>query len=257
MTAEDEIRINDFLNQEVEPVFTHLQKNEKQSCELTDDYFNIVNNINSMVYRYRQEYEESVSKINEAMSAFLEGEEERIQRSYPHYFEKYRTDGIEYNIYIGQSISPHNPFNLLYLKNIRLWQLTSMAEGARITHQLLPSLKVPLQTTQLILIHSQPIAISFRKDERKFDVEGSYNIRYEVIKKRLDKVRIKGTEERLTQPGKIAIVYSNQKEVPEYLEYVEFLKNKNVLKSNVEFLELEELQGVTGMKALRVDINII
>ena len=181
MTAEDEIRINEFLIQEVEPVFTHLQKNEKQSCELTDDYFKIVNDNNSRVYRYRQEYEESVSKINEAMSAFLEREEERIQRSYPHYFEKYRTDGIEYNIYIGQAISPHNPFNLLYLKNIRLWQLTSMAEAARIAHLLLPSLKVPLQTTQLILIHSQPISISFRKDERKFDVEGSYNIRYEVI----------------------------------------------------------------------------
>lgn len=256
MTAEDEIRINEFLNQEAEPIFAHLQKNEKQSCELVNDYFNIINNTDSRIYRYRQEYEESVLKINEAVSAFLEGEEERIQRSYPHYFEKYRTDGIEYNIYIGQSISPNNPFNLLYLKNIRLWQLTSMAEAARITHLLLPSLKVPLQTTQLILIHSQSISISFRKDERKFDVEGSYNIRYEVIKKRLDKVRIKGTEERLTQPGKIAIVYSNQKEIPEYLEYIEFLKNKNILKPNVEFLELEELQGVTGMKALRVDINI-
>jgi len=257
MTAEDEIRINEFLNQEAEPIFAHLQKNEKESCEIINNYYRTINNTDSSLYRYRQEYEESVSKINEAVSAFLEKEEERIQRSYPHYFEKYRTDGIEYNIYIGQSISPNNPFNVLYLKNIRLWQLTSMAEAARITHLLLPSLKVPLQTTQLILIHSQSISISFRKDERKFDVEGSYNIRYEVIKKRLDKVRIKGTEERLTQPGKIAIVYSNQKEVPEYLEYIEFLKNKNILKPNVEFLELEELQGVTGMKALRVDINIV
>jgi len=53
-----------------------------------------------------------------------------------------------------------------------------MAGAAKITQQLLPSLKLPLQTTQLILIHSQPIAISFRRDERKFDVEGSYNIRY-------------------------------------------------------------------------------
>jgi len=257
MSAEDEIRINEFLNQEAEPIFSHLQKNEKQSCELVDNYFKIINDSGSRIYRYRQEYDESVLKVNEAVSAFLEKEEERIQRSYPHYFEKYRTDGLEYNIYIGQSISPNTPFNLLYLKNIRLWQLTSMAEAARITHLLLPSLKVALQTTQLILIHSQPISISFRKDERKFDVEGSYNIRYEVIKKRLDKVRIKGTEERLTQPGKIAIVYSNQKEIPEYLEYIEFLKNKNILKPNVEFLELEELQGVTGMKAIRVDINIV
>ena len=70
-------------------------------------------------------------------------------------------------------------------------------------------------------------------------------------------VHVIGPELGLTQPGKISIVYSNQKEVPEYLEYIEFLKNKNILKPDVEFLELEELQGVTGMKALRVDINIV
>lgn len=256
MTAEDEIRINEFLQQEVEPVFDHLQKNDKQASEIIDQYFAVVNDSNSNVHRYRREYEQSVAQINEAVSCYLDKEEDVIQKSYPHYFEKYRTDGIEYNIYIGQSISPQHPFNLLYLKNIRLWQLQSLAEAARITHQLLPALKVPLQTTQLILIHSQPIAISFRRDERKFDVEGSYNIRYEIIKKRLDKVRVKDTGERLTQPGKIAMVYSNQKEVAEYHEYIEFLKNKNILKPGVELLELEELQGVKGMKAMRVEINL-
>jgi len=75
----------------------------------------------------------------------------------PHYFEKYKTDGVEYTIYIGQSISPAHQFDLLYLRNIRLWQLKSMAEIAGLTHRLMPSLQVPLQTTQLILIHSQPI----------------------------------------------------------------------------------------------------
>ena len=208
------------------------------------------------MHRHRLAYDESVAQINEAVLNYLDKEEEIIQKSYPHYFEKYRTDGIEYNIYIGQSISPHQPFNVLYLKNIRLWQLKSLAEAARVTHQLLPTLKVPLQTTQLILIHGQCIAISFRRDERKFDVEGSYNIRYEIIKKRLDKVRVKDTGERLTQPGKIAMVYSNQKDVNEYQEYIEFLKNKNILKPGVEFLELEELQGVKGMKAMRVEINL-
>jgi hypothetical protein len=256
MNAEDEVRINEFLQQEVEPVFDHLQKNDKQASDVIDHYFRVVNDGNSRVHRHRLEYEESVAQINEAVLNYLEKEEEVIQKSYPHYFEKYRTDGIEYNIYIGQSISPLHPFNLLYLKNIRLWQLRSLAEAAKVTHQLLPTLKVPLQTTQLILIHSQCIAISFRRDERKFDVEGSYNIRYEIIKKRLDKVRVKDTGERLTQPGKIAMVYSNQKEVNEYQEYIEFLKNKNILKPGVEFLELEELQGVKGMKAMRVEINL-
>jgi hypothetical protein len=145
---------------------------------------------------------------------------------------------------------------MLYLKNIRLWQLSSMAEIARVTHALIPNLQVPLQTTQLILIHSQPISIGFRKDERRFDVEGSYNIRYEIMKKRLDKVNIRGTNERLTQPGKIAMVYSNPKEAQEYQEYILFLQSKNLLLPGMESLELEELQGVSGLKALRVSINL-
>lgn len=194
--------------------------------------------------------------INNAVLNNIIIEEKNIQESYPHYFEKYKTDGVEYTIYIGQSIAPDSKFDMMYLQNLRLWQLSSMAEVARITHRLLPSLKVPLQTTQLILVHSQPISIGFRKDERRFDVEGAYNIRYEITKKRLDKVRVEGTTERLTQPGKIAIVYSNPREAQEYNEYICYLQSKNLLKPGIENLELEELQGVRGLKAMRVEINM-
>jgi hypothetical protein len=256
MAAEDEIKTNDFLTLEVEPLFTHLQKTNADAKKIIDDYFKLVNQKNCKIYKHRREYEESVAMINNAVLSYLEEEEESIQKSYPHYFEKYRTDGVEYNIYIGQAIAPLNPFDIFYLKNIRLWQLKTMAGAAKITQQLLPSLKLPLQTTQLILIHSQPIAISFRRDERKFDVEGSYNIRYEIIKKRLDKVHVRDTRERLTQPGKIAIVYSNQKDVSEYEEYIKFLQKKNILKPVAEILELEELQGIKGLKAIRVEINL-
>ncbi len=256
MLAEDEVRINEFILYEVEPMFAHLQKSNKEIQLIVEDYFSIAKDNNSLLYRYRNEFEETLATINSAILAYLEKEEIALQKTFPHYFEKYRTDGVEYNIYIGQSIAPAMSFDMLYLKNIRLWQLKSMAEAARITHQLLPSLKVPLQTTQLILIHSQSISISFRKDERRFDVEGSYNIRYEVIKKRLDKARIKLTGERLTQPGRIALVYSNQKEVQEYQEYIAFLQNKNILAPDVEMLELEELQGINGLKAVRVTINL-
>jgi len=256
ITTENEMRINDFLYQEVKPILDHLQKNNKQVQEVLSSYFDAVNNNNSSIYRYRCQFEETLATINHTVLNYLEEQESIMQQSFPHYFEKYRSDGVEYNIYIGQSITPAVPFDWFYVKNIRLWQLQSMAEAARITHNLLPSLKVPLQTTQLILVHSQSISISFRKDERKFDVEGSYNIRYEVIKKRLDKARLKNSEERLTQPGKIAIVYSNQKEVQEYQEYIEFCQNKNLLKPGLEMLELEELQGIKGLKAIRVDINL-
>jgi hypothetical protein len=256
LPAEDEVRINEFLEKEVYPVLNHLQKSNTKVQDTIEKYFDLVRDSDGYLYRFRNEYEATLTAINDAVLHWLEVEEEIMQQSYPHYFEKYKTDGIEYTIYIGQSISPNNPFDLLYLKNIRLWQLKSMAEIARITHQLIPTLQVPLQTTQLILIHSQPLSISFRKDERRFDVDGMYNIRYEITKKRLDKVYIHGTNERLTQPGKIAMVYSNPKEAQEYEEYIMFLQSKNLLKPGLEYLDLEELQGVSGLKALRVDINL-
>ncbi|UKJ05804.1 GAF domain-containing protein [Solitalea lacus] len=256
LLAEDEVRINEFLENEVEPILQHLQKSNSQAQVVVENYYGLLNPHDGHLYQFRREYEETLAQINDAVIRYLEEEEENIQQSYPHYFEKYRTDGVEYNIYIGQSIAPQKPFDSLYLKNLRLWQLKSMAEIARITHHLAPSLKVPLQTTQLILIHSQPIAISFRKDERRFDVEGSYNIRYEIMKKRIDKVHLKDSTERLTQPGKLALVYFNQKETDEYQQYINFLQSKEILKSGIEFLELEELQGVKGLKAMRVDVNL-
>src|SRR5947199_3376962 len=107
-----------------------------------------------------------------------------------------------------------------------MWQLVVLAKTARLTKKLESELSNLLQTTQLILAHSLPISISFRTAERKFDVDGAYNIRYEIIKKRIDKVRLRNSNERLTQPGKLAIVFSQSKETAEYLDYIEFLQNQ-------------------------------
>ena len=135
-------------------------------------------------------------------------------------------------------------------------QLTSMAAIAKYSHSLLPHLSRKVETTQLIFIHSHPIDIRFRKDEKRFDVEGAYNIRYHIIKKRIDKVNIRDTRERLTQPNKIALVYFNQKEADEYVSYIRYLQGEKLLNNDLEYLELEELQGVSGLKALRVGINL-
>ena len=57
-------------------------------------------------------------------------------------------------------------------------------------------------------------------------------------------------------PGKIAIVYSQSSEALEYKRYFEYLKSKEYITGEVEELELENLQGVQGLKALRIKINI-
>ena len=63
------------------------------------------------------------------------------------------------------------------------------------------------------LCEESEIVQSLGKLQRKqLVVAGSYDTRYEVLKSRMDKSYVRGTNERLTQIGKIAIVYSNQRE---------------------------------------------
>jgi hypothetical protein len=256
LLSDEEVSIQDFLQGQVASVFNHLQSTQPSVAKEVGQYFAALDPQLGMLYHHRKEYEQSIARINDTLAHYIDKEQAAAQKVYPHYFERYVTDGLEFNIYMGQSLSPRKKFDEIYLRNMKMWQLSVLAKAARITHHLEKHLPRPLHTTQLILAHSIPLSISFRTAERKFDVDGAYNIRYEIIKKRIDKVHIKGTNERLTQPGQIAIVYSQPKDATEYLEYIEFLQNQQLLKSSVEHLDLEELQGVVGLKALRVEVNL-
>src|SRR5439155_16305672 len=86
-----------------------------------------------------------------------------------------------------------------------------------------------------------PIAIRFRFDEKRFDIDGAYNMHYEIVKKRIDKALVKGSDERLTQPGTIAIVYSQPREAQEYRDYIAYLQAAGELTEEVEALVLEDL----------------
>jgi len=255
LLSDDEMQIYDFLQVQLDSIFQNLLQLKPGLKKIIASYFSALDPQRKVVYHHRKEYEDSITRINDVLDRFTDQEQRAVQEIYPHYFERYITDGVEFNIYLGQSLSPHKPFNEMYVRNLKLWQLTFLAKAARLTASLEKRLPLPMQTTQLILAHAVPLSISFRRKERKFDVDGAYNIRYEIIKKRIDKVHLFDSEERLTQPGKVAIVYSQQKELAEYLEYVEFLQNEGLLGDNVEQLDLEDTQGISGLKAIRVDVN--
>lgn len=255
LLSDDEMMIYDFLQVHLDSLFSNLLTLKPELKKTIGAYFAALDPQRKVVYHHRKEYEESITRINDTLDRFIDLEQQTVQKIFPHYFERYITDGVEFNIYVGQSISPNKPFNEVYVRNLKLWQLTFLTKAARLTATLEKRLSLPLQTTQLILAHAIPLTISFRRKERKFDVDGAYNIRYEIIKKRIDKVHIRDSEERLTQPGKVAIVYSQQKELMEYLEYIEFLQAEKLLGDNVEHLELEDTQGISGLKAVRVDVN--
>jgi len=255
LTAGVEMSIIDFLKREVEPVFTHLKETDPDLKKSILDYEKMNDPDQGILYKRRNDFETSLEMINNSISTIIDDQESSAQLMFPHYFEKYRTDGIEYNIYVGQSLLERKKYNPIYLKNLRLWQLIVMCQIGRKINNLQSELPIPLEITQLILVHSNPLSIKFREDEKKFDVEGGYNIRYEITKKRIDKALIRGTKERLTKPGSIAIIYSQPDELFEYEKYINYLLSINYLTDKVESFELEDMQGVYGLQAVRVQIN--
>jgi hypothetical protein len=254
LLSDDEMVIYDFLQNDLHALLESLKLARPELKKMINGYLQALDPQRKVIYHHRRNYEESITRINDVLDRFIDSEQHEAQQVYPHYFERYVTDGIEFNIYVGQSLSPQLPFDELYVRNLKLWQLTMLAKAARLTHALEQKLTIPLQTTQLILAHSIPLSISFRRKERKFDVDGAYNIRYEIVKKRIDKVHIRDTDERLTQPGTVAIVYSQNKELEEYMEFIEFLQAEKLLGGTVEHYELEDTQGISGLKAIRVPI---
>lgn len=256
MLSEDEAALLEVIKKHVEPLFQYLASHVPALQHQLEAYQQAMDPELGILYKRRKNFEMSMTLINQTVSEYLDQEEKKAQHMYPHFFEKFKTDGVEFNIFVGASLVENKPFDLVFLKNLRLWQLMAMCEITRRTAALKSRLPQLLETTQLILIHSQPLSISFRRDERKFDVDGAYNIRYEIIKKRIDKATVVGTRERLTQPGTIALVYSQGREANEYKEYIEYLQNIGQLSQQVDDLDLEELQGVRGLRALRVWVKL-
>jgi hypothetical protein len=256
LASGDESGALEFLKREVNPLLGHFA-NDIHFTHSIEKYYQSLDPLFGVVYKKRKDFEESLAMINRMISTHMNEAQVSAQEMFPHYFEKYQTDGIEYTLYVGSSLTKDKKFDTFYLKNFRLWQLLMMCETEKKMEELKPKLKIPLDITQLILVHDQPLSIRFRPDEKQFDVDGAYDIRYEIIKKRIDKAFIKNTNERLTQPGKIAIVYNQPKVEEEYRRYFEYLASKNVIHSQVEVVELEELPGANGLKALRIEVKRI
>jgi hypothetical protein len=254
LASGDESSVIEFLKSEINPLVEHFEDDELLEKQI-QKYRSHLDPVFGVVYKRRKSFEESLAMINKMITNHLDEAEERAQEMFPHYFEKYKTDGVEFTLYLGSSLVKGKTFDSFYLKNFHLWQLMTMVEIHRKMEVLKPRLKNNLDITQLILVHDQPISIRFRPDEKQFDVDGAYDIRYEIVKKRIDKAYVKNTGERLTQPGKIAIVYNQAKVEDEYRRYFQYLIGKKLIASDIEELELEELPGAIGLRALRIQVT--
>ena len=227
---------------------------DQEWLPLISSYFAESNQEKGDFYTYRRKYETTVSLINEKMANIIDKRQAEAQALFPHYYERFKSDGVEHNLYIGSSILPSQQFELSKLYDLRLWQLRVLCEMELAHYHLKPQLPYQLEVTTLVLVYHTPIDIRFRMDEKRFDVDGTYNARFEIVKKRIDKAHIKHSLERITGVGKLTIVYSSDTEEQEYRNYIHILQQNQVLGEHIEKFEVEDLQGISGLKGLRVVI---
>ena len=114
---------------------------------------------------------------------------------------------------------------------------------------------MPLRTAQLIFAYTTPMDIKFRMDEKRFDVDGDYNVRYEILKKRIDKATIRQGKERLTPAGQISIVYLHDRDKEEYMGYLNYLREAGYIDGKIEDWVLDPLQSVNGLRGLRFKVK--
>jgi hypothetical protein len=133
--AADEQDVQTFLKTEVAELLQYLGKAAPDYRYQIEDYFRTINNPLHLLNENRKKFEDSVTQINGSIVYYLEQEQERMQKLYPHYFERFVTDGVDFNLYVGQSIVPGKEFHPVHLRNLRLWQLHFLANAARQVHQ--------------------------------------------------------------------------------------------------------------------------
>ncbi|MFD0933128.1 GAF domain-containing protein [Psychroflexus salinarum] len=254
ISASTEEKTEKLLREDVLPVLKHIRSNVPACISMVDNYLEKIKPGNKAFHKNRDEFDETVSRVNSCMASFIDLKQVEAQKLFPHYFDRYKTDGVEHNMYIGQSIVKELNFTEVVLQNLRLWQITVMCEMENRFYEIQETKNFKLSSRSLILAFNNTLTIHYRMDEKHFDVDGSYNARYEIVKKRIDKAFVKNSEERVTSKGKLTIIYSHKETQDEYLKYITYLQRKKYLNEEVEILNVEDLQGVSGLKAIRVGI---
>lgn len=254
--ADTEQRFQRLLRDEIHP-FLQGKLEIKSSSEVKakiKDYFARVFIQTDLFYAKRKSLDDSITLVNRKLADVLDEAQLEAQQIFPHYYERFKSDGIEHNLYTGQNIAPDLHYSSKVVHKLRYWQLKTICNMELEFRNFKKDLPLELEIASLVFVYNEKIDIRFRMDEKRFDVDGAYNSYYEVIKKRLDKAHVKDSADRITCPGKITVVYFGMENQREYLDYIGRLQKKGILQNDTEFLKVEDLQGITGLLALRVSL---
>lgn len=253
ITVDSEVTAVEYLQKNLEIYFDYFAQCSPAAAEAVQAYTAACANEHQCVYQARARYDETVNQINQRLRETWESWQEKMQKIIPHYCDIECTDGIDHMIYVGKSI--HADFSLFHLRSLRYEQLKAVCDCARTAFKIQQNYDTQLQLTHLVLVQDTPLDIFHdEKTERLFDVGGTRDTRYEIVKKRIDKGVDQRSQERITQPGMLTLVYSTNKEWEEYQKYLCYLSREGWVEPKIQYGNVEPLQGVTGLKFARVRV---
>lgn len=254
VTVDSEVTLLRYLQGEVEGHFAYFTQHSPEAEAAIAQYKAAIDGDHGCVYTARALYDETIGHINGLLRDTWNQWQQSMQAITPHYCDLEATDGIDHMIYTGQAIDPN--FTEFQLKSLRYEQLRAVCDCARKGFSLKAAYDTDMTITHLVLVQGYTVDIVHDEStERLFDVRGTRDTRYEIVKKRIDKACDAEKGDRITQPGMLTVVYSTGEEWQEYERYLRYLHREGIVASDIEQGTVEPLQGVNGLKFARVRVN--
>lgn len=253
VTVEMEVQAAEYLKQEVEANFDYFCQCGEEAEAAVFAYQAACDNEHGCIYEARSRYDQMLQVISFHLQATWEWWQERMQNIIAHHCDFEITDGIDHMLYVGATIDPK--FTHFHLKSLRYEQLRAICDCARMILKLQAESDKMLGLAHLILVQNSTIDIYHNETtEKLFDVRGSRDIRYEIVKKRIDKAVDKATKTRITQSGMLTVVFSTDEEWQEYRQYLNYLMREGWIESDITLGFIEPLQGVSGLRFAQVKV---
>ncbi|MEG4444045.1 GAF domain-containing protein [Microcoleus sp. AT9_B5] len=253
VTVDMEVRAAEYLKEHLEVYFDYFVQCGSRVEAAVEAYQSACKNEHNCVYSDRTRYDQMLNLISTKLQETWAGWQEQMQQILPHYCDIECTDGIDHMMYVGKSIDPK--FSQFHLHSLRYEQLRAICDCGRAVFRLQAESQINMELTHLVLVQNTTIDIFHNENtEKMFDVKGTRDIRYELVKKRIEKAVDKDAQERITQPGMLTVVYSTEDEWEEYQQYLRYLSREGWVEPKVQTGMVESQQGVSGLKFARVRI---
>lgn len=253
VTVDAEVTALKVLSDRLEVYLDYFAQCGPDALAAVETYRQSCNNDHKSVYVTRANYDQTISKINSLLKETWERWQVRMQQIIPHYCDVESTDGINHMIYLGEAID--SKFSVYHLRSVRYEQLRAVCDCARTAFNFQTLYNTQLEVTHLVLVQDLTVDIIHDENtEKLFEVRGTRDIRYEIVKKRIDKAVDEEARTRITQPGMLTLVYSTEEEWAEYQQYMRYLIREGWVDNEIQSGTVEQLQGITGLKFARVRV---